>query len=1190
MSEEQSSMSDYLLVPTNLQAFMVGKPGEQVYDLAPVPQTEDDVAKWYVQSKYRFSFQSSKLTKSSGEPYSLGPGVHLHWALPAALMHSRHQGTGEPKQPCIPNRWLVLRMWHAAGDSKISSKAWVVESDYIADKAESGSTPFLFFSPSLELKYVGRAKSVEGWIETNPEYRFELKSFGWGDPSFAAFYPACRGVLGFHDKLEDLNQGDLTYLVIGWYSDPVRDPLRPASGSVTEQACTERLASLGWSCPNLGSGAPPQRTLYNGGVVGVNWQGPDQKYPLSPVGTSATVAIGGSAAEAVAALLARDNDEKSLQQVLCAFQHGQATQVSELDQLGDLLHRHGFGAMPGGEHWSIEPIPRPADAQSSSPPISEQVQDLLGRLNEAQQALDRHTRKIESLRVRLFSCWATWASKQKGPPTGRPNRSLVDSAAEDLQTATAELEYFEKKVKYCKDSVTEALKTEKTGMQLAESTMPPFLYPKDPFLVLKGDGLVGVDRARAQRREKDAAGLLHCRLTKDVVTGVRQSGTISKEWLAKNCFTLNFPHAAGVPPGEVARKLALETLLFDPYCASLIETEDPELFETLQKSLDQSRKSDSSGNKLTWKGRPPDPLGITHWCGSNPWVPVYLMWQARWRSAYAPVPDSDNSHSGALAGWELDSDRARPPNIPFDPLSGDLIPRKGSLQPKDDILLEGATIISALSATQLAKNLSEFAKTEGRNTDNLERITQTQVLGQSLGGLNELLLRQSLGLCLSPVDPISKQVDTAVWEAMGQVPQPSIPVAGSFLPVRAGALKLVNLYIVDSFGQTRKLIDSASSSTAQPRIIASAVLPKAPPGYHAGFSPRLAQPARLNFDWQPAEDTDSSGPVCGWIVANFLEKSFAVFSAGGVPLGALESVLPAFGEKTINSKVTFKWRPIPGSTLAIEGIGNEQLRRFVGLVTTFTADEGQAFLELVDLVLRRTEARLPPEDPDMTVLLGRPLALAHASLGLEVQGLPSGYWNDQTWTFVTEGFEKLRVLVRLGGMNLPSDGLVGYLPENGKPCFFASEGATRRISGSSRIEYDQELKVACAAEPVRLTLLMDASAQVHATTGILPRHRISLPAEVVRQVGLIEEFYFGVAPVLGERSRQSLSQPTMPKPSDAFGQWSWATRPDLTGQTQIWREIRAADDRACFADDLALTEGWLRLRRNQDVAAPDKET
>ena len=100
--------------------------------------------------------------------------------------------------------------------------------------------------------------------------------------------------------------------------------------------------------------------------------------------------------------------------MLCAFQHGQATQVSDYYQLGELLHRHSFNAAPGGTLWSIEPIARSAEAQTTPPPLSANVQKLLSELNQAQQALDRHAREIESLRWRLFACWATWASKQTG--------------------------------------------------------------------------------------------------------------------------------------------------------------------------------------------------------------------------------------------------------------------------------------------------------------------------------------------------------------------------------------------------------------------------------------------------------------------------------------------------------------------------------------------------------------------------------------------------------------------------------------------------------------------------------------------------------------------------------------------------------------------------------------------------------
>ena len=643
MSAEESSTSDYLLVPTNVQAFLVGKPGETVYDLAPVPQTEDDLAKWYVRGRYSFSFQNEKLP-------ALKPGIHLHWALPAAIMHSRHQGTGEPEQHCIPNRWLVLRMWHAAGNSNISSKAWVVESDYITDKAESGGTPFLLFNSSLELKYVGRTVPLEGWKETNKKYRFELKSFGWGDPSFAAYYPSCKGMLGFHDKLEDLKQGDLlAYLVLGWYSDPVRDPLHPAAG---RPSGPELLASLGWSCTDLAGDAFPQRTLCHGGVVNIQWSGPQANYRTMPDDSRApTIAIGGSADEALAALLAPDT--KPLQQVLCAFQHGQARQVSEWDQLGDLLHRRGFGAVPGGKLWWIEPVdPPPAKpgntppgATSSPPPVPAKVQNLLRELNEAQRVFDRQAREVESLRSRLFACWVTWASQQTGPPGKRPNREAVKPAMKDFRRAKDELPKHGKEVELCRDAVAAALTVEAIDMRLTESSMPPFPHPKDPFVVLADDKLIGVDRARSQRPDPAAEDALPCRLAKDVVTGVSLSGPVPGQWQARDCLKLDRP-AAPPPLGELVRKLALEILLFDPNCSKLVPTSDPALFDALRKSLDPKREL--RGNTLTWNGQPPDPLGVTRWGESNPWLPVYLMWKAHWAPAYATSKDHTESHRGAV--------------------------------------------------------------------------------------------------------------------------------------------------------------------------------------------------------------------------------------------------------------------------------------------------------------------------------------------------------------------------------------------------------------------------------------------------------------------------------------------------------------------------------------------------------------
>ena len=449
-----------------------------------------------------------------------------------------------------------------------------------------------------------------------------------------------------------------------------------------------------------------------------------RKYDQAP-----TVTIGGSAAEALATLLAPGQEQKTLQRVLCVFQDGQATQVSDHDQLGELLHRQGFSAVAGGKYWTIEPVSRPAATQTSPPPVSANIQALLGKLNEAQRAFDSGARELESYRWRLFASWATWAAQQKGSPPKRPRRDSVDSAANDFRKAADGLQRFNRKVENCKAEVTLALTAELTGMQLAESTMPPFLHPKDPFLVLNGENLVGIDRARAQGPDKDPIDkgapdkdandpLLPCRLAKEVVCGMTlASAGGGGQWQAQKLFNLVFPGVASPPLGEVTRTLALETLLFDPNCADLITAIDAKLFSEFQQSLEASYSLKSAPEKgtLTWIGRPPDPLGITRWGESNPWLPVYLMWQAHWAPAYPP--GSENKHSGALAGWQLDSD----------PLVGDLVPQKGSVQPQSPekyVSLEGATIVSTFFGKQLAKNLEKFAKS---TAPKLSEITDMQV-------------------------------------------------------------------------------------------------------------------------------------------------------------------------------------------------------------------------------------------------------------------------------------------------------------------------------------------------------------------------------------------------------------------------------------------------------------------------------
>ncbi|MCB0573151.1 MAG: hypothetical protein KDC61_01120, partial [Saprospiraceae bacterium] len=186
----------------------------------------------------------------------LKKGVHLHWALPDALTRGRHLETGRTEFPRVPNRWLIAKKVEEDPTTTVMTY-WMVESDYLFPEEkdilllpendplrlarresvvvpvdiggrESGSQPFRHMGRKIALNFdrdtfvftVAEA-GVEGY-EPGDVYdpagatdRYDsLTAVGYGEPSFAAFYPNCRSVFGFHDP--DFSEGDLaSYDILG---------------------------------------------------------------------------------------------------------------------------------------------------------------------------------------------------------------------------------------------------------------------------------------------------------------------------------------------------------------------------------------------------------------------------------------------------------------------------------------------------------------------------------------------------------------------------------------------------------------------------------------------------------------------------------------------------------------------------------------------------------------------------------------------------------------------------------------------------------------------------------------------------------------------------------------------------------------------------------------------------------------
>lgn len=172
-----------------------------------------------------------------GEPRPAG--VHLHWAMPDALLRGRlSDTTGSNKLglPALPDRWLVLRLLLPADGRHVVTTGWVLE----ADRAV--------------------AVPLGSWTEGGPAAgaatpagaaltREELTGTAGGGVAWAGVYDAVLNRFAFHDPLTDIatlapkgvDQACATYLVTGWWSDPRLDPLDAARSQDSLDELLERL-------------------------------------------------------------------------------------------------------------------------------------------------------------------------------------------------------------------------------------------------------------------------------------------------------------------------------------------------------------------------------------------------------------------------------------------------------------------------------------------------------------------------------------------------------------------------------------------------------------------------------------------------------------------------------------------------------------------------------------------------------------------------------------------------------------------------------------------------------------------------------------------------------------------------------------------------------------------------------------
>ncbi|MBI6851672.1 hypothetical protein YA0002_02755 [Pseudomonas cichorii] len=1087
---------------------------------------------------------------AEGKP--LTAGIHLHWSLPRQLTRGGSTTQGLTFPP-VPDRWLVTRMLRHDND-EVLLKSWIVESDRLSDTVKPESPTILFENKKEQpqIAWIGQVFAAETWRETLdsdgiPRAPRPFTALGYGEPSFAAFYPNCVSVFGFHDALTDLTNPEkparISYQVSGWYARESEDPLH--------QATAETLAD--WQVP---TGSQPGRLICAGLLDDIAWQASARYLDTPP--QALTVAIAGTSREALSALLAKRSDANNAEALFNALQFGRLSDADSDAGSGrefeQEVHDAGFATLSGGNSWSVERKDQPLG--SDTPELPTDQAQLLAKMNDLQGTLNEDDRRRRALQAQLFLDWQKYQILLHDPTQVTPGvqleledmRNWLLARSADITLLLSDLAAKRSAIENLEQKLREKLATTFT---LRETTgAPRFYQPTEPVLMLAGKDVVPPARHAPDCIKGNAS---ECRLYSQI----------------RSFSIVDFgPHALALwkicdlalPLAPALKALVAEATLLSPNLQAVLGSK----LKSLLSAAEPQPQEPGPGYYQKW---------------STPWLPFLLHYEIE----LCALGDGKTS-----TGYPEDFVQK---HFRFGFDAFDL--ESSSSVVGSERILKGSTLLAADATLGLTREIERYAKQRGGDnqdlSDLLKNIENLPLLGQNLTGFNDALLMQRAALQLAVNDPLAAHAQAglikAVSDAVGGRTRFTPVADASYTPLRAELLRIRRLRLVDVFGRFKDYSAPAVqvAKGMQPpldlRKDGSALL-----------APRLAQPARLQFRWRSAvdlmrESNDSidSGPILGWVIPNHLERSLMLHAANGRPLGKLALV---------DNKVHWSCAPLGGFTY-----GTSLEKVFVGQPADFSHFAEamynktdtfflERFLAPVDFALRYCLPDQFAETAQHVVLSGQPLVLARASLSLELLGPPA---RNQAWSALAKslkdpktldegGVTKVRFAVRLGALNKLDDTLLGYWINPQDAAGYQDFKALYRpaVSGEDR-ETDDPLSVTADGKTQDLVLLLDPRGSVHASCGILPAKTIDIPPRHYTSTLASLDVTFDCLPIL--TGSDSAAPASMVLPQVASGEWHWISNTGNGWHSLTPSEINGARTNLDYSHQ-GIAEGWLSVRRD----------
>lgn len=619
----------------------------------------------------------------------------------------------------------------------------------------------------------------------------------------------------------------------------------------------------------------------------------------------------------------------------------------------------------------------------------------------------------------------------------------------------------------------------------------------------------------------------------------------------------------------------------------------------------------------------------------DPFLPTFLLWTTE-LDPLKPASGTDYDAQNLTDFFQLDEDAI---DYQYTVNAGIPAPfTKGN-----SLNYQNSVVLSTKSTNSLTQQVNTYVTNypSDPNDQLLEDISaffnQRKILSQSISGFN---LEQHLKAFIPQIkvqdltkgsrDQITTILDQSAtanpqddWYDFGfnsQSPIATGPLAsGNFGPIRSGFMQVRSLEIIDVFGQTMVL--NTSTQTSDGSLHTTPSIPLQPVSTDTVnqekifLPPRILTPTRLWFRWLSASFDPSvdgitedfvemnshpaTSPVCGWILPNHLDILLFFYDADGAAIGS-------FGIE----HNTLKYRTRPGNPANVSDSLTEDIGPLGSpTVNTHTADfmwyvDGNDVNFLKDLMaaIENSNHFINPaghsQDASLSVLVGRPLAITRAVLGLETAGnvLPvsqaetsansafpldvnnNRYEYSDRQNFSTSQLASVKFPLRMGDLANINDGLVGYLLEtSGTSPYSTFYSPAAMGAGGNNVEKPtaDTIELTLNADVINVTMLVDPRAPIHATTGILPVEELELPSDQYERAMQSLAMVFFTNPVL-----QAAPGLTLPLPLESGYDWNWIT-PGSATLTQL--KSNAGNEYAVYSyTPQTILEGWTQLLLSDD--------